>query len=82
MNYLVGLSATIYVWVDVSPYLPDGGSHQKQDFKFAENLVEYGVLRTQRAFATAWLSFPCAHSQSRGAVPVGEGLKQLLVTPQ
>jgi hypothetical protein len=42
MNYQLEIGGTFFVWVDISPYLPDDGSRQEeQDFAFVENLVQY-----------------------------------------
>jgi aspartate/methionine/tyrosine aminotransferase len=43
VKYLPGSNAGFFIWVDLSPYLPDTGTQQEREFQLAQKLVDKGV---------------------------------------
>lgn len=43
VNYLPGSNAGFFLWVDFSPYLPDGETQQEREFQLAQKLVNHNV---------------------------------------
>jgi aspartate/methionine/tyrosine aminotransferase len=44
VEYLPGSNAGFFLWVDLSPYLPNGGTRQEREFQLAQKLVDKNIF--------------------------------------
>jgi 1-aminocyclopropane-1-carboxylate synthase len=76
INYLKGGNAGFFVWIDLSPYLMEGGGPQRgREEALAERLVAHGIFlhpNTERSMEPGWFRFIFTHPEE----VVTEGLKR------